>query len=70
MLRLSFKSSKGRAEILGEAEKFFGDMGLWSKEKSLSHVLMEGGGGYVRVNVVGNERSEVILETREWEYPS
>jgi len=68
LLRLSFKTSKRREEIVNEAESFFNERGLVTKEKGDCCVHMEGGGGYVRLDVVDNGEREVTLETREWEY--
>jgi len=68
LLRLSFKTSKRREEIVNEAESFFNERGFVTKEKGDCCVHMEGGGGYVRVDVVDNGEREVTLETREWEY--
>lgn len=68
MLKLSFKTSKRRDEIINEAESFFKEKGLVTKEKGDCCIHMEGGGGYVRVDVVDDGEREVTLETREWEY--
>lgn len=68
MLKLSFKTSKKRDEIINQAESFFKEKGLVTKEKGDCCVHMEGGGGYVRVDVVDDGEREVTLETREFEY--
>jgi hypothetical protein len=33
-------------------------------------MLLEGGGGYVRIDIQDNGVREVTLETREWENPA
>ena len=68
MLRLSFRTSKKNQDIIREAEGFFQNKGLETKEKGDCCLQMEGGGGYVRVDIVEAKEREVILETREWEY--
>lgn len=67
MLKLSFKTKKGR-EILDDVERFFVDKGLRTTEKGDCCIHMEGGGGYVRVDLVENGETEVTLESREWDY--
>jgi hypothetical protein len=68
MLKISFKTSKKREQIVNEAEKFFKEKGLITKEKGDCCPQMEGGGGYVRLDIAENDKNEVTLETREWEY--
>jgi len=68
LLKLSFKTSKNRDEVINEAESFFKEKGLVTKEKGDCCIHMENGGGYVRVDVVDDGEREVTLETREWEY--
>ncbi len=68
MLRLSFRTSKKSQDIIEDCEKFFQDKGLETKERGDCCLQMEGGGGYVRVDVVENKDREVILEAREWDY--
>lgn len=68
MLKVSFTTSRKRDDILNEAESFFNKNGLSTTEKGDCCLTMEGGGGYVRVDVVENEKNEVTVETREWDY--
>jgi hypothetical protein len=68
MLKISFRTSKKREQIVNEAEKFFKEKGLITKEKGDCCLQMEGGGGYVRLDIAENDKNEVTLETREWEY--
>ena len=69
MLTLSFKTSKEPSRVLTEAENFFRDRGLRVAEIGSCCMLLEGGGGYVRIDIHDNREREVILETREWESP-
>ena len=69
MLKLSFKTSEEPVEILNEAEAFFRDWGLRVREKGSCTLSLEGGGGYVRVDINDNGVREVTIETREWESP-
>jgi hypothetical protein len=69
MLRLSFKTSKGRIKFLNEAEDFFRGRGLRVTQRGYSYLLLEGGGGYVRIDVQENGDRQATLETREWENP-
>jgi hypothetical protein len=67
LLKLSFKTAEEPVEILNEAEVFFRERGLRVKEKGSCTLNLEGGGGYVRVDIFDNGASEVTIETREWE---
>jgi len=68
LLKLSFKSSKRKEQVLEDAERYFKEIGLVTREKGDCCIHMEGGGGYVRVGIVENDKMEVTLETREWDY--
>ena len=53
------------------AEAYFGEggLGLGAAEQSPCCVYFEGGGGYVSVTAsVGENKTTVDLETREWDY--
>jgi hypothetical protein len=69
LLRPSFKTSKEPVKVLSEAEFFFKDRGLSVIEKSECCLQLEGGRGYVRIDLQENGGREVTLETREWENP-
>jgi len=68
LLRLSFESSKKKDHVLEDAERHFKEIGLVTREKGDCCIHMEGGGGYVRVDITENDKIEVTLETREWDY--
>ena len=58
MLKLSFKTSKKRHETINEAESFFKQNGLVTKEKGACCLLMEGGGGYIRVDLAEGDKQK------------
>jgi len=68
LLRLSFESAKKKGQVLEEAERYFKEIGLVTREKGDCCIHMEGGGGYVRVEIAENDKTEITLETREWDY--
>ncbi len=59
-------------EVLRRAEAFFGDDGLGLKivEQSECCLSFEGSGGHVTISAArcDPEKTEVDLETREWDY--
>lgn len=65
------KSKKSPEEVVEQAKEYFGQGGL---ELSLTAenpccVTFEGGGGHVSVTASQDEgKTEVELETREWDY--
>jgi hypothetical protein len=59
-------------QVIEMAEAHFGEggLGLDAAEQNPCCVYFEGGGGYVSVTAsVGEDRTTVDLETREWDYP-
>jgi hypothetical protein len=66
MLKLSFNTKKPPEEIVREAEEFFKAYGLQVTDKSNCCLEMEGGGGYVRMDIAQMDPNEVTLECREW----
>jgi hypothetical protein len=58
------------AEVLDLAEEYFGEGGLGLEVTSRDDccISLAGGGGHVTVTVIEGEKTEVDLETREWDY--
>lgn len=72
MLRLSVDTKLTPQQVLDRASKYFGQRGLTlgAEQPSAGGVVYTGAGGYVSIWAGGVEGdlTEVILETREWEY--
>ena len=68
MLRLSFETSLKPEEVIDQAEEYFMKVGLEVKEKGQCCLRLEGGGGYVNLDIYEKKRTEVELTGREWEY--
>jgi hypothetical protein len=57
-------------DVIGKAKGYFGDggLGLDATERNPCCVYFEGGGGHVTVTASeGDGRTQVQLETREWD---
>ena len=72
MARYSRESKLDVDEVLQRADDFFGSGGLGLKlvERNECCLSFEGGGGHVTVAAARckPDRTEVDLETREWDY--
>lgn len=72
MARYSKESKLDVEEVLRRAEDFFGpgELGLKLVERNECCLSFEGGGGHVTVAAARckPDRTEVDLETREWDY--
>lgn len=72
MARYSKESKLDVEDVLRRAEDFFGSGGLGLKlvERDECCLSFEGGGGHVTVAAARckPDRTEVDLETREWDY--
>lgn len=72
MARYSRESKLDVEEVLRRAEDFFGsgELGLKLVERDECCLSFEGGGGHVTVAAARckPDRTEVDLETREWDY--
>jgi hypothetical protein len=69
MIKLSVPTKMDNKKIMEKAVDFFADKnGLKITEQGDCCATFEGAGGYVRVDVVNNEKTEVTLESREHEY--
>jgi hypothetical protein len=71
MARYSKESKLQPDEVLQRAADFFGsDLGLKVAEQTECRLSFEGGGGHVTVSAARCEpdRTDVDLETREWDY--
>lgn len=61
------------AQVIEKAVAFFGPtgVGLQVQDQGGDCARFEGGGGFVFISTCeGEKRTEVSLETREWEIPS
>jgi len=58
------------SEVLDLAEEYFGEGGLGLEITSRDDccISLAGGGGHVTVTVIDGEKTEVDVETREWDY--
>lgn len=72
MLRLSVKTKLDPQQVLVRATGYFAQgLGLQAHQRSPDCLTFSGGGGYVTVTAqarASGRGSEVVLETREWEY--
>jgi hypothetical protein len=71
MARYSVETNQSPGKAIERASVYFGEggLGLDLVEQNDCCVLFEGGGGYVSVTVsVGEKKTIVDLETREWDY--
>ena len=67
----SVRTRKSPEKVFEKAKDFFGEggLGLELSDENPCCVTFEGGGGYVSVSTVEEEgKTEVGLETREWDY--
>ncbi len=70
MLHVGAQTKRSTSEVMDKAQHFFGDggLGLQAESSSENCLFFAGGGGYVHVVVCeGDSRTEVDVETREWE---
>ena len=69
-MRYGTDTKLGPKEVLDLAEKYFGEGGLGLEMTSRDDccVSFEGGGGHVTITVTEGKKSDVDLETREWDY--
>ncbi len=72
MARYGKETKLEASEVLQRAEKFFGPEGLGMKliERTDCCLSFEGSGGHVTVSAARceSEKTEVDLETREWDF--
>ena len=69
MIKLSVYTKLDNKRVIDQAVDYFSNKsGLKIKEQVDCCLVFEGAGGYVRVDIVNNEKTEVILESREHEY--
>ena len=73
MALYSVETKKGPEEIVAKAKAFFGEgedgLGLSVSAENPCCVTFIGGGGHVSVTASeGEDRTEVTLETREWDH--
>lgn len=73
MLRMSVETKLAPATVIEKAHAYFGGKGLKLDEEQASadSAVYTGGGGFVSIWAGAGEEgkgTEVILETREWEF--
>ncbi|MFN2156755.1 MAG: hypothetical protein ACK2UX_16095 [Anaerolineae bacterium] len=70
MARYSVYTKLDPEEVIRRAVAFFGEggVGLQATEQASCCATFEGGGGHVAIAVDAGERTEVELETREWDH--
>lgn len=71
MIRIAKQTRLHPEAIIDRAAKFFGEEGecLEEKERNPCCISFEGGGGYVAISVVEEEKLRTVdVETREFEY--
>ena len=71
MPRYSVETKQSPEEAIKKAISYFGEtgLGLQADEQSPYCAYFEGGGGFIRVTASkGEKRTEVELETREWDH--
>lgn len=70
MRKYGTKTGLNTSEVIKKAVEFFGEgsLGLKITEKSDDRVCFEGGGGFVTVTACPNDKTDVDIETREWEH--
>jgi hypothetical protein len=70
MARYGVKTTLRTSEVLDEAEEYFGQGGLGLEVTSRDNccISLEGGGGHVTVTVAEGDKTDVELETREWDF--
>lgn len=72
LLRMGKKTSESKEAVLKKAVVFFGvgGTGLQLVQQSDNLVRLTGGGGHVQVEVtpLADGRSEIDIQTRDWEH--
>jgi hypothetical protein len=71
MALYSIETKHSSAEVMAQAEVFFGPggVGLAMESRGDCCLYFEGGGGYVQISVPPSEgKITVEIETREWDY--
>ncbi len=69
-MRYGKKTKLETSEVLDRAAEYFGEGGLGLELTSRDDccISLTGGGGHVTVPVTPGEKTDVDLETREWDY--
>ena len=71
MALYSVRTNKSPEQVIERAKDYFGEdgLGLELSGENPCCVTLEGGGGHVSVTASeGENKTEVELETREWDY--
>jgi len=71
MIRITKGTTHSADEVVRLASDFFGAEGLGLEEKARNSccITFEGGGGYVSITIAeGEDKRDVDVESREWEY--
>jgi hypothetical protein len=71
MMRYEVTTSLTPEEVIEDALHYFGPgtTGLTLTSQSSQGVVLQGGGGYVAIQVHAGVTTTVAIETREWDYP-
>ena len=73
MIRISKQTKLHPHQIIAKAEHFFGKKGegLVAKDRTPCCISFVGGGGFVSVSVVDEQKTRTVdIETREFDYPA
>jgi hypothetical protein len=71
MIRISKQTRLKSDDIIERASKYFGKggEGLQETQRNLCCISFEGGGGYVSVSIVEEDKLRIVdVESREFEY--
>ncbi len=70
-MRYEVKTSLTPEEVIEDACHYFGPgrTGLEVTSQTAQGVVLQGGGGYVAIQVQVADNTIVDIETREWDYP-
>ena len=70
-MRYEVMTSLTPEEVIEDALAYFGpgSTGLEVTSQTAQGVVLQGGGGYVAIQVQPGTHTTVAIETREWDYP-
>lgn len=70
-MRYEVMTSWTPEEVIEYARAYFGpgSTGLEVTSQTAQSILLQGGGGYVAIQVQSGAHTTVDIETREWDYP-
>ncbi|MDH7508846.1 MAG: hypothetical protein QHH00_05555 [Methanomassiliicoccales archaeon] len=68
MMRFGAHTGLSPDQVVEKAIDYFGKLGLAIVERGDNYVLLQGGGGRVRVSACKNGRTDVDIISEEWDY--